>query len=238
MANKPASEPAPDLPLEVIGKQLVPATEEEKERERERFGEGDGPVERNLLTHLYLRKDPWGWAREISLFVSGRGWRGYEGVIGQPSFFPGYNERVKTAVLNSTILEKKLNELADRRVATEQSQGLVTTNARERREELIKSLREAVDLMTEQMMCKMDSRPFIRGSYYMVTQLLTRAYHQGRTSANDALDFDGLTFIQAFMSIERKSFDFERRQNEPPKRTSPLSSYLATKLISITLLCK
>lgn len=29
------------------------------------------------------------------------------------------------------------------------------------------------------MICKMDSKYFIRGAYYFATQLLTRAYHQG-----------------------------------------------------------
>ncbi|KAF1814155.1 acyltransferase [Eremomyces bilateralis CBS 781.70] len=33
--------------------------------------------------------------------------------------------------------------------------------------------------MTEDMIAKMEGKRFIRGAYYMVTQLLTRAYHQG-----------------------------------------------------------
>ncbi|KKY13708.1 putative variant 1 [Phaeomoniella chlamydospora] len=166
-----------DLPLEVVGKELVPATTEEEELEK--YGVPNGPVERNLLRHNYLRRDPWAWAREISLFVSGRGWRGYQNVIGQPSFFPGYSERMKTAVMGSQLLQKKMSDLADGRVKEERKQGLVTTNEAERREQIMAALHEVVELMTDQMICKMESRPFIRTSYYMVTQLLTRAYHQG-----------------------------------------------------------
>jgi hypothetical protein len=48
-----------------------------------------------------------------------------------------------------------------------------------RRVQIEESLMEVADTLTENMICKMESKSFIRGAYYMTTQLLTRAYHQG-----------------------------------------------------------
>ena len=38
---------------------------------------------------------------------------------------------------------------------------------------------EVADKLTDNMICKFESKAFIRGAYYLITQLLTRAYHQG-----------------------------------------------------------
>jgi glycerol-3-phosphate O-acyltransferase len=49
----------------------------------------------------------------------------------------------------------------------------------ERRGELEGQLSSVAEEWTDGMICKMDSKYFIRGAYYFATQLLTRAYHQG-----------------------------------------------------------
>ena len=170
---------APVLPLEVVGQELIPLTAEEKEQHQLEVEDRDGPQERYLLKHQHLRSDPWGWVREISLFVSGKGWRGYQNVIGQPAFFSGYSERMKAAVLSSPQLQKKMHELADQRLKVEREKGLLMISEAEREKQLLAGIHDVVDRMTDQMICKMESQPFIRGSYYVVTQLLTRAYHQG-----------------------------------------------------------
>lgn len=41
------------------------------------------------------------------------------------------------------------------------------------------SLMQVSEGWTDSMICKMESKGFIRGAYYFATQLLTRAYHQG-----------------------------------------------------------
>jgi hypothetical protein len=169
---------AVELPLEVVGDQLLPAITEDDEREQ--FGKSNGPIERELMQHNHMRRDPWAWAREVSFFVSGQGWRGYQNVIGQPAFYSGYSDNMKSAVARSPLLQHKIQDLAESRVKVEKEQGLLTTNDTERKEQILAALREVVGLMTDQMICKMESRPFIRGAYYMCTQLLTRAYHQGR----------------------------------------------------------
>ena len=176
---KVEDEGASDLPLELAGQELIPPTAEERERHLQQVEDRDGPEERHLMQHQHLRSDPWGWARDISLFVSGKGWRGYTNVIGQPSFFSGYSDRMKAAVIRSPMLQQKVHELVDRRLKVERDEGLLATDETERRKQLLTGMTDVVELMTDQMICKMDSRPFIRGAYYIVTQLLTRAYHQG-----------------------------------------------------------
>jgi hypothetical protein len=49
----------------------------------------------------------------------------------------------------------------------------------QRRQEIEQSLQELCEKWTSDMICKMESKSFIRGAYYLCTQLLTRAYHQG-----------------------------------------------------------
>ena len=92
-------------------------------------------------------------------------------------------------VVGSPILQAKIEELAHKRVETEEAEGdfvndvgtgsVLHDKRREREQEIQKQLTEVAELWTDQMICKMESNKFIRGAYYLATQLLTRAYHQG-----------------------------------------------------------
>lgn len=89
-------------------------------------------------------------------------------------------------VISAPILQKKITELAEKRIAVEEKEGLLTkddplyTSKRHQRKTAIKqSLQELCEKLTGDMICKMESKHFIRGAYYVATQLLTRAYHQG-----------------------------------------------------------
>ena len=129
-----------------------------------------------------FRSDPFEAFKEFGLHISGSGWRSYDTIVGQPIFYKGYTESMKRKVVNSTILKKKIRELADKRVRAEQIEGILHADygAQDRRRlELEGQLREVAELWTDQMICKMESKRSIRGKYYLVTQLLTRAYHQG-----------------------------------------------------------
>lgn len=147
----------------------------------------DAITERNLIRQFTrFRENPFDFLREVSLFVSGTGWRAYDSVIGQPVFYSGYSERIKNLILESPLLRSKIGELADTRLAVEQAQGLLgesteeIAESRERRKSEIEgNLLDVVDTMVDNMICKMESKTFIRGAYYLATQLLTRAYHQG-----------------------------------------------------------
>lgn len=147
----------------------------------------DGSAERNLIEHMQkFRANPFQFLREISLFVSGTGWRAYEKVVGQPVFYSGYTDNMKAAVLRSNILQGKIDELTTKRLEVEESEWLLNKDSKtfgkdrgERKEHIRANLHEFVEKMIDQMICKMESNTFIRGAYYLATQLLTRAYHQG-----------------------------------------------------------
>ena len=146
----------------------------------------DDASEQNLVEHMArLRQNPWGFLQEISLYVSGTGWRAYDDFIGQPIFYSGFLENMKAAVMETPTLRRKIAELAERRVDVEEEQGLLgygvekEKNKGQRREEVEKSLQEVALGLTDGMICKMESKRFIRGAYYLCTQLLTKAYHQG-----------------------------------------------------------
>jgi hypothetical protein len=133
---------------------------------------------------------PHRFLREVSLHVSGTGWRAYDHFIGQPIFYSGFSENMTAAVLSTPILQKRITELAEKRIAVEEKDGLLKKNdplyaaKRVQRKMVIEqSLNELCEKLTGDMICKMESKPFIRSAYYLCTQLLTRAYHQGTISS-------------------------------------------------------
>ncbi|KAI4214835.1 MAG: hypothetical protein LQ351_002548 [Letrouitia transgressa] len=146
----------------------------------------DEDQERNLVEHMArFRESPLDFLREVSLHVSGTGWRAYDDVIGQPIFYPGFTENMKAMVLRTPMLRKRIEQLADQRAEVEEKQGLFgdglerARKKKRRKEEIQKSLQDVAADLTDGMICKFESKRFIRGAYYLCTQLLTRAYHQG-----------------------------------------------------------
>lgn len=130
-----------------------------------------------------FRKNPFNFAHEISLFVRGIGWRGYNDIVGQPVFYGGYTDKIKTTVMRSEILQKRLVDLTDKRLKEEEAQLLLDPSSptylrdrEQRRSAIVTSLVDITRDMVDKMMCKMDSKPYIRSAFYGVTQLLTRAY--------------------------------------------------------------
>jgi hypothetical protein len=125
--------------------------------------------------------------RELSLHISGTSWRAYENPIGQPIFYSGFSENMKAAVMSTPILQQRISELADKRVAVEEKEGLLNRDDKlfaskkaQRRAFIEQSLQDVAERLTDDMICKMENKTFIRGAYYLCTELLTRAYHQGR----------------------------------------------------------
>jgi hypothetical protein len=145
------------------------------------------------LIHSFarFRSSPLDFIREVSLHFSGTGWRSFDDHIGQPEFYAGFSEDMKAKVLSSPMLVSKVRELADKRVEIEAKEGLLGEEAQngfsadeqdrrmKRRAQIEESLMEVCETNTDSMICKMESKAFIRGAYYFATQLLTRAYHQG-----------------------------------------------------------
>ena len=172
---------APDL--EILGDQVTvhPSSYVEPLQRKEAM------PEHNLVEHMaHFRESPLEFLREVSLHVSGTGWRAYDDYIGQPIFYSGFSENMKTAVMSTPMLKAKIQELAEKRVQVEQDEGTLgegpgrVLRRGKRKEEIVKSLEDVAGDLTDGMICKMESKNFIRGAFYSCTQLLTRAYHQGQ----------------------------------------------------------
>ncbi|CAG8977163.1 hypothetical protein HYALB_00003384 [Hymenoscyphus albidus] len=182
MADSGPRDSAPDL--EILGDQVTLHPSGYVEPPKKAAG---GDKERNLVEHMArFRSHPLEFLREVSLHVSGTGWRAYDHFIGQPIFYSGFSENMINSVLSTPILQKRITELAEKRLAIEEKEGLLVpgeegyeAKKNQRRNVLQHNLQELSEKMTGDMICKMESKPFIRGAYYMCSQLLTRAYHQG-----------------------------------------------------------
>ncbi|KAK6853877.1 hypothetical protein PG995_010689 [Apiospora arundinis] len=176
--DDPTRDSAPDL--QILGDQITlqprsyvePAQQEKEEA---------------LMHHMArFRSEPLQFLREVSLYVSGTGWRAYDKVIGQQLFYSGFSEQMKNAVVSAPLLQDRIRQLADMRLEVEEKEGWLrkddpdfTVKRAHRRTVIHQGLQEVADKLTNDMICKFESKTFIRGAYYLVTQLLTRAYHQG-----------------------------------------------------------
>ena len=182
-APKTESVPAPAPDLDILGDQVTihPSSYVEPPTSH---GEGH---EKNLVEHMArFRESPLEFLREVSLHVSGTGWRAYDEVLGQPIFYSGFSENMKAAVLKTPMLRRRIEDLAQKRVEVEEGWGLFSRDEKDRtrsktrrKTEIETSLQEVALELTDGMICKMESKRFIRGAYYLCTQLLTRAYDQG-----------------------------------------------------------
>lgn len=189
MPNTPAStRSAPDL--EILGDRVTIHPQGYVEPPARKHDSAPSSHDRNLVEHMArFRESPLDFLREVGLHVSGTGWRAYDDIVGQPIFYPGFSDNMKASVIATPTLQAKIRELAEKRLAVEESQGLLKSGdpackkKREQRKKCIMtSLQEVVEVWTDGMICKLESKPFIRGAYYLCTQLLTRAYHQGEVS--------------------------------------------------------
>ena len=154
-------------------------------------GYNESPDHGLIHSFARFRSSPLDFIREVSLHFSGTGWRSFDEHIGQPEFYSGFSEDMKARVLSSPMLVAKVRELAEKRVEVEAKEGLLGEEAllgggvgekdrkAKRRVQIEESLLQVSEGWTDSMICKMESKSFIRGAYYFATQLLTRAYHQG-----------------------------------------------------------
>ncbi|KAL2761089.1 hypothetical protein ACRALDRAFT_2096018 [Sodiomyces alcalophilus JCM 7366] len=180
--DDPTSKTAPDL--KILGDQvtLQPSGYLEPPSKDGKFDK-DEPLMKNMAR---FRSEPLQFLRDVSLYVSGTGWRAYDNFIGQPIFYPGFTDYMTESVLSSPLLLDKIAELADKRIAVEEKEGFFDAKDKDylikraqRRTAIESGVREVAAKMTDDMICKFESKTFIRGAYYITTQLLLRAYHQG-----------------------------------------------------------
>jgi hypothetical protein len=169
-ASSSTAEQAPDLSITADDRVHLHAA-----------GYNESPDRGLIQSMARFRSSPLDFIREVSMHFSGSGWRSFDDPIGQPEYYTGFSEDMKARVLGSPMLVAKVRELAGKRVDVEVAEGLLgdKDGRSKRRREIEESLMEVSDKWTDNMICKMESKTFIRGAYYFATQLLTRAYHQG-----------------------------------------------------------
>ena len=195
-SDKPSPSAAPDV--SILGDRLTfhpPLTSTEPPPSLPRPPEtyAEQPL---LESYARFRSSPFHALREFTLHVAGEGWRSYDTIVGQQIFYNGFSERMKRMVVESPLLQAKIEQLAQKRVEAEGSEGTFVGHEgtvgglhdrrRRRKQEIKRQLTEVAELWTDGMICKMESRRFIRGAYYLATQLLTRAYHQGEHDSDPA----------------------------------------------------
>ncbi|KAI5861569.1 acyltransferase-domain-containing protein [Durotheca rogersii] len=175
----PTRDSAPDL--QILGDQITLRPRSYVET-RPHDGQ-EAPLMHNMA---HFRSEPLQFLREVSLYVSGTGWRAYDRVIGQPIFYSGFSEQMKNAVVSTPLLRARISQLADKQLELEVKEGWLKgedsdhpSQKAHRRAAIESGIQEVAEKMTNDMICKFESKTFIRGAYYLVTQLLTRAYHQG-----------------------------------------------------------
>ncbi|KAF3909275.1 hypothetical protein ABW20_dc0106989 [Dactylellina cionopaga] len=136
---------------------------------------------RNLAQkHSHFRDHPIEFLREIQMMYSGTGWRAYDNPIGQPVYYTGFTDDMKKAILGSNLVEGRIQGLASETVDDETRQGFLPKDQNERRrKEVVRQLRELADRTVDGMICKMESKSFIRTAYWLASQVLSRTYHQG-----------------------------------------------------------
>ena len=200
------------------------------------------PEQPLLESYARFRSSPFDALREFTSHVSGTGWRSYDTIVGQEIFYNGFSDQMKRMVMQSPLLQAKVTQLAQRRVGVEEAEGSTWEDGGrvKREQEIIKQLNEVAAQWTDQMICKMESRRFIRGAYYLCTQLLTRAYHQGTTTlpGTNHGHYKGADDIaQAYTSQVRRSFVFARLPKKQPKRINQLFSFHVIVLMSTMFLC-
>lgn len=159
----------------------------------------DGSTEANLVQRMArFRTNPFDFAHELYLFIRGVDWRSYDRVLGQPCFYPGYTQNIKSATMASPILQQKMEQLTEARLKVEEDQSLLDTKSptfvsdrARRKAEISTSLAEFTDKLLDNMVCKMESKTFIRSAFYGATQVLTRAYsgiHVSQSEVNRLLE--------------------------------------------------
>ncbi|KAI0012458.1 acyltransferase-domain-containing protein [Xylariaceae sp. FL0662B] len=177
--DDPTRDSAPDL--QILGDQIT--LQPRSYVEARRHGDHEQALMKNMAR---FRSEPLQFLREVSLYVSGTGWRAYDNFIGQPIFYSGFSEQMTNAIVSAPLLQSRISELADKRLQIEEKEGWLNKDDKnfaakkaQRRAAIESSIQQVAEKMANDMICKFESKTFIRGAYYLVTQLLTRAYHQG-----------------------------------------------------------
>jgi 1-acyl-sn-glycerol-3-phosphate acyltransferase len=199
-------------------------------------GQEPASSEQNIMKNMArFRSNPLEFFQEVAVYARGRGWRSYDNdkVVGQPVFYSGYTDMIKTATMRSTMLQRRLADMTEARLQIEEKEGLLDKTSKDylldrlhRRAEIEASLIQITNNMLDRMVCKMESKATIRTAYYVCTNLLTRAYHQGVHVSR--AEVARLKEVAAKCALKKQSIIFL------PRHTSH-ADYVALQLICYRL---
>lgn len=199
-------------------------------------GQEPASSEQNIMKNMArFRSNPLVFFQEVAVYARGRGWRSYDNdkVVGQPVFYSGYTDMIKTATMRSTMLQRRLADMTEARLQIEEKEGLLDKTSKDylldrlhRRAEIEASLIQITNNMLDRMVCKMESKATIRTAYYVCTNLLTRAYHQGVHVSR--AEVARLKEVAAKCALKKQSIIFL------PRHTSH-ADYVALQLICYRL---
>ena len=199
-------------------------------------GQEPASSEQNIMKNMArFRSNPLEFFQEVAVYARGRGWRSYDNdkVVGQPVFYSGYTDMIKAATMRSTMLQRRLADMTEARLQIEEEEGLLDKTSKDylldrlhRRAEIEASLIQITNNMLDRMVCKMESKATIRTAYYVCTNLLTRAYHQGVHVSR--AEVARLKEVAAKCALKKQSIIFL------PRHTSH-ADYVALQLICYRL---
>jgi len=122
-------------------------------------------ISRNIaFKHSHFRDHPFAFLKEIQMMYSGTDWRSFDNPVGQPIFYKGFTENMKDNILNNSLVKTQIKQLAKQRINVEDKSMLFpTVESKEKRQrEIEASLQEVAATMANGMICKMESKPFIK----------------------------------------------------------------------------
>ncbi|KAM0748457.1 acyltransferase-domain-containing protein [Meredithblackwellia eburnea MCA 4105] len=139
----------------------------------------DEPKHKNLFQNNAgrIRDDPIEFAKFLSGYAQGSGWRAYTDYIGPRIMYEGYSAKCIHDLLNSPTVSAKIQELSVQRLATLHLDPSV--NKEQKLAELEQQMRDVTYDIAIHLCARMDSAPFLRFFGALVNNILVRMYNQG-----------------------------------------------------------
>ena len=185
-------------------------------------------ISRNIAyKHSHFRAHPLGFLNEIKMMYSGTDWRSYDNPIGQPIYYKGFTENMKDMILNSPLVQRQIAQLADKRTHVEDETKLFESEAHreKRRSDIEMNLQEVAAKMADGMICKFESKPFIKVCQSISCLESSRVYSLLTISVGSIL-FGSSSVIK---NLSSRSSCFQRRSSptyqhcQKSSRTKPIS---------------
>ncbi|KAK9481388.1 acyltransferase-domain-containing protein [Lipomyces japonicus] len=136
---------------------------------------------RNLTRNFtHFREGPYTFLREIGKHVIGLNYRSYENYVGKEIYYQGFSEQMKSNVLKNEMLARRIKSLAERSVKESKVWSILDPEAQEQQRKKVEHwLQDVASQLAGDMICKFEHKRILRVAYYIVMQILARAYHQG-----------------------------------------------------------